>query len=362
MTPSSATAIVFDGPGAPLRPQTLPLPETGQGEMLVALDLATVCGSDLHTVEGRRSELTPSVLGHEGVGRVVALGEGPHAVPSLREGDRVTFSIAASCGRCDACTRWQLPQKCDRLFKYGHARLDDGCGLNGTYASHLLLRAGTTVIPVPDALDDRIVASANCALATAVCAVNQVPVGADNALVQGAGLLGLYTCALLRERGLSRVFCVDPLPGRRKLAEHFGATPVDGTLPASDRIATLLDEVPSGVDAAFEMSGDSAVVPEAIEVQRFGATYVLVGTVHPDSPLDITGEQIVRRCLRVCGVHNYAPEHLRQGVAFLEATRDRYPFNELVSPPIALTRLQEAIELSQQRRWLRVAVSPHLES
>jgi D-arabinose 1-dehydrogenase-like Zn-dependent alcohol dehydrogenase len=159
-----ATIQRFEGAGQPMRAGELPLPtELQPGEVLVKLRLATICGSDLHTVAGHRQEATPAILGHEGVGEIVAIGGGR---TGLQPGDRVTWTIADSCGHCLPCTVYGLPQKCDQLFKYGHAALDNGSGLNGCYASHILLRPGTHIVKVPDDLPDALVAPVNCALAT----------------------------------------------------------------------------------------------------------------------------------------------------------------------------------------------------
>ena len=122
---SSVVAQVFDGPGQPFRPEQYPLPTPGPGERIVAIRCATLCGSDVHTVEGRRHEPTPAILGHEGIGEVIAAGTGvEHDL-----GRRVTWTLADSCGQCRFCQQLDLPQKCDDLFKYGHASLTDGTGL-----------------------------------------------------------------------------------------------------------------------------------------------------------------------------------------------------------------------------------------
>ncbi len=148
---------VFHGAGQPLelvrRDAEIIL---DSGQCLVEVLLATVCGSDLHTVDGRRREPVPCVLGHEGVGRVVAVGRGRD---SALVGCRVSWTIADFCGVCQACRDWDLPQKCERLFKYGHAPLSDGAGFNGTYASHIVLRGGTTLFPLADAITDGILGS-----------------------------------------------------------------------------------------------------------------------------------------------------------------------------------------------------------
>ena len=355
--PDHAFAQVFDGPGQPLRYERLPLPARLQeGEALLAVDLATICGSDLHTTGGRRRQPTPAVLGHEGVGRVVASERA-----GLGEGERVSWSIADSCGQCRFCRGHGLPEKCLRLFKYGHADLDDGCGLNGAYATHLLLRPGTRAVPVPEGLPDAVAATANCALATAVNAVEQLPEGAATALVQGAGLLGVYACALLDERGV-RVLCCDPLPARRDLAERFGAVGLDPASDPGERRERVLEAAPDGVDGVLEMSGETPAVAEGLDLVRTGGTYVLAGMVHPDSDLaGITGERIVFKCLTLRGVHNYSPRHLEAGIEFLGRTAGRYPFEAFVGPTLPLRQLEEGLALSRQRRWLRVAVAPGLE-
>lgn len=190
MNPPSHSGIcaqVFFGFGEPFELRRFEIPELGAAELLVRIDLAAICGSDLHTLAGTRTEPTPCVLGHEGVGTIVAVGPGA----GIEVGTRVTWTLADSCGRCQRCTRDHLPQKCDRLFKYGHASLADGSGLNGTFASHIVLRAGTTVVPIPDRVSAAMAVSANCALATMVAAWRAVRASVaevDSVVIQGAGL------------------------------------------------------------------------------------------------------------------------------------------------------------------------------
>lgn len=387
---------LFQGPDRPFESRTVPLPEHLQpGELLVQISLATICGSDLHTVSGRRSAPLPCVLGHEAVGHVLVSER-----PGIAPGQRVTWTLADSCGECPACTQWGLPQKCSRLFKYGHAALADGSGLNGCYATHIVLRAGTFVLPVPEGLSDALVAPANCALATIVNALDGVGLessgscGVDGseswekgtlpphltsppeergwsianktrvtgqslsirtALIQGGGLLGLYACAWLRYRGVERVFCTDLSPDRLALAPDFGgiAVPADAAMHR-----TILDESGGGVDLALEVAGTASVIPEGIALLRPGGTYVWAGMVHPETALNLTGEAVLRKCLTIRGVHNYAPAHLAAGLDFLQSQQSRLPLHQLVSPPLPLESLNEALTLSASRRWLRVSIAP----
>ncbi len=338
----SARLQLFQGPGQAFEAGTAPLPDELQpGEVLVEISLATICGSDLHTVDGRRTAPTPCVLGHEAVGHVASSERA-----GIASGQRVTWTLADSCGQCDPCTRWQLPQKCERLFKYGHASLNDGSGLNGCYASHILLRPGTLILPVPDALSDAIAAPANCALATIVNALETLPVPCDRALVQGGGLLGIYACAWLRHRGVAEVFCTDLSPQRLALVAEFGGIPLEpgGKIPP--------------VDLVLEVTGNSAVVPAGVEALRPGGHYVWAGMVHPETQLDLTGEAVLRKCLTLRGVHNYVPHHLSTGLDFLAQNHTRLPFEKLISPALPLDQLNEGLELTRSRQWQRVAIQP----
>ncbi|MBD06100.1 MAG: dehydrogenase [Gemmatimonadetes bacterium] len=341
----TTAAQIFDGPGQPFRLEQLPLPDPGPGERIVAVGCATLCGSDIHTVDGRRREPTPAILGHEGIGHVIAAGPGAEA----DVGRRVTWSLADSCGHCRFCRRHDLPQKCDRLFKYGHADLADGSGLNGTYASHILLRAGTHLVDIPDSISDPVAAPANCALATAAAALDALPHSAERVLVQGAGLLGLYAAALLRHRGVDCVMCSDPVERRLEQVASWDVMPIE-----PENVSQIEE-----CDAVLEMSGHADSVVDGVQALRVGGTYVLVGLVHPDSALALTGEQIIRKCLRFQGVHNYAPRHLDEAIDFLTDVGADDRLLQLVSPPRPLASLDDAFDEARTQTWHRVSVTPN---
>mmetsp|Transcript_7815 Transcript_7815/g.18179 ORF Transcript_7815/g.18179 Transcript_7815/m.18179 type:complete len:406 (-) Transcript_7815:21-1238(-) len=370
----AALAAVFHGVNQPHEIREMPLPETlGEGELLVKLHAATICGSDLHTVSGKRQEPMPLVLGHEGVGVIEAIGRDifsgdrpRHANWKLKEGDRVTFSIADSCGVCPECTLHKLPQKCLKLMKYGHTQVTSGSGLNGTYASHIVLRRGTHVVKLPDTLGSEVCAPANCALATVANSLDMARLpryGANkSAVVQGAGLLGIFAVAWLRHRiGMEAVFCLDVSEERLKTAERFGAVPVlvkDSEDERAGREALIRGRCPLGVDVVVEMTGARHVVTEGVQLLRNGGHYAFAGMVHPDSQLSsLTGETIIRKCLTIRGVHNYTPWNLEDSVRFLEEFQNDLPFGSVISPSkYGLHQIDTAFEEAMQGRHCRVAI------
>lgn len=299
----------------------------------MALDWATICTSDLHTIEGRRSQPTPSPLGHEGAGTVQSSGH-----PNWKPGDRVTWSVYANCGECRACTTHALPQKCERLFKYGHERLQHADDLSGTLATHMLLRPGTHIVAVPDSLRSDLAAIANCAVATIVETARYLPEGADRVLIQGAGLLGLLLSAYLSERGVSEVMVADVDPAQVERAAEFGGKPVPAGV--------------SGVDAVIELAGSPDVVPAGIKALRTGGTYVLAGMVHAQSRFSLLGVDLIRKQLSIHGVHNYTPGSLDEAVSFLARAVDCFPIASLLSEPWPLSRVAEAAQSTGSYRIL----------
>jgi len=316
-----ATVAVWRG-GADLTLERVPPPVPSGGEVLVRVDLATVCGSDHHTVSGRRPAPCPSVLGHEGVGTVVATG--PDAV--VRPGERVVWSVTVACGSCDRCAAGRTA-KCCSVRKLGHEAYDARWPLSGTYASHVLLPAGTAVERVPDDVADLVAAPAGCATATVMAAVEAAgPLRGRRVLVSGAGMLGLTAVAFAATAGAAEVVAVDLDPGRRALAERFGAA---RTLAAGEPLPAA--------DVALELSGAPRAVETALGALDVGGRLVLVGSVSPGPAVPLDPERVVRSWLTVTGVHNYEPRHLAQAVAFLAASA--LPWAELVEEPVPLAEL-----------------------
>lgn len=328
--------------------------EPGPGEVLVRVDLATICGSDLHTVAGNRPAPAPGVLGHEQVGTVVGVGPGAPAHVDgspVTPGTRVVWSVAASCGDCPRCRR-DRPQKCRALFKYGHEAHDPGAPLSGGFATHCLLRPGTAIVRVPDAVPDAVAAPAACATATVAAALAAAPGlrAGDRVLVTGAGMLGLAAAAMAAEAG-AEVVVSDPHPRRRERARAFGAhATVDPHGAATGEIGE--------VDLAVEVSGAASAVRTCLDTLAVGATAVLVGPVSPGPAVDLDPERLVRGWHTVTGVHNYHPRDLARAVDFLAGASARHPFAQLVSDPYDLDDVARAVRAATTGSTPRTAVRP----
>lgn len=317
-------AAVWRG-GPAVSVESVPVPPLGPGDVLVRVRLATVCGSDRHTVCGRRRQPCPSILGHEAVGEIVALGGGrPAAVDGrvLRVGQRVIWCVTLPCGACDRCLAG-VTAKCRVVRKAGHEALDSGWGLSGGYAQHVFLPRGLPIAVVDDDLIDAVAAPAACATATVMSVIERAgDLDGRRVLVLGAGMLGLTAVAAAVVGGAAAVTAVDPDIARRQLARSFGAGDARVSASEAGTCDVLLDL--AGVPTALE--GGLA----ALDVQGVA---VLAGSVAPNAAVAVDAESVVRRQLSILGVHNYEPRHLTAALSFLRRTRERFPWPGLVAGP-----------------------------
>jgi alcohol dehydrogenase len=364
LKPDSTTlnrAVIFYGPDSPQTLETRERPEPGPGRILVRVRCCTLCGSDLHTHSGRRSTPLPTILGHEILGEIAAFGAGAPPTDArglpLREGDRVTWSIAACCGHCFFCARG-LNQKCEHLFKYGHEAIRPDCAWSGGLADWCVLEPGTTIVRLSDDLPDTLACPANCATATVAGALRLAgELRESSVLVLGAGMLGLTACAMARSLGATAVVAVDVDAERSARALRFGATeafPIDPT--TLDGRARRFPG--GGFDVALELSGAPAAIASSLASVRLGGTVVLVGSVFPSPPLPLDPEKVVRRMITIRGLHNYAPADLIAAVAFLEEFGASYPFAELVAASYPLDDFERAFRDARSGLGPRVAVVP----
>jgi len=351
-----ALAAVFLETGRPLDLRRFPTPIPEADEALVDVRMCTVCGSDLHTIEGKRREPTPSILGHEILGIVREVGQpAPSAIDgqSLQPGDRITWSTCISCQRCDRCVGG-LPQKCVHVAKYGHERAVGRQSLSGGMAERILLRRGSAIVRLDDDLPDEVVCPANCATATIAAAFR---VAGDSCrkrvLIIGAGMLGLTAAAYAKDRGARQVTLCDVDQKRLAQAIHFGAdrsvNAATDSLTASE--VGLFEQI-------IECSGSADAIETALPLCDIGGTFVLVGSVMPSRPICLDPQSIVRRWGSLHGVHNYAPTDLRAAVDFLSDAHTRYPFASLVECTFSLSRVNEAVDYALANRPIRVALCP----
>ena len=225
---NTALAAIFHGSDKPMELREFALPTLQPGEPLVALTYCTIYGNDLHTIRGYRPVSGPTILGHEMIGRIAELSGDESLSNDVRGdplaiGDRVTWSVAASCGSCLFCNKG-LPQTCDRLFTYGHEATDQSALSSGLTAFCHLVR-GTAIVKVSETLADHVACPAICATATVARAVRIADdCETKSVLIHGEGMLGLTAAAMAATQGAAPVMVSDLSEPRLARASTFGAT------------------------------------------------------------------------------------------------------------------------------------------
>jgi len=366
----SARAALFHGPGRGFTLERFPRPMLAAGEALVRVEATTLCGSDLRSVAGRRTVPIPSILGHEIVGRIEALQGEVSAVDGhrLRLGERVVWSVIVACGACDRCKRG-LTQKCRSLFKFGHsAQPAVGARFDGGLAELVHIPRGAAIVRVNESVPPAIAALSTCAGATAA-AVARVATrdrGYEGArvLIHGAGALGLFGALFARQQGAVEIHVVDVDRERLALAQRLGAT-ASHLLPrlpeavrdAAQEPEALRAELARGFDVSLELSGEATACERAVRAANVGGAVVLAGAVSPVAAARFDPELIVRRMVRIEGVHNYRTEDLEAAVALVGARQGAWPAELAAPPATTLADLDRAFEVAVRERPMRVMVT-----
>jgi D-arabinose 1-dehydrogenase-like Zn-dependent alcohol dehydrogenase len=206
----------------------------------------------------------------------------------------------------------------------------------------MVLRSGTAIFELPTELDDRLAVSLNCAMATSVEALRDLP-EPNQALVLGAGMVSLFAAWVLRERGWE-VTVVDGAAGRREIASKIGLRSVE-SCEGSHRLV-------------FEGAGSRDLLWSSYEHLRPGGEIRIVGLSHPESELGLTGQDILRRCWRVRGSHNYAPAALRAAMDLAVGFGRVAPLEMMFGPAWGLGAVNSALAEARLRRWMRSLVAP----
>lgn len=277
-------ALVWHGDDR-LSLEDLPAPARGPGEVVVDVQLAGVCGSDLHPYRGHPGPRRPPlVLGHEAIATVAG-----------RPGRYAVFPIVA-CGHCRACARGE-ENLCERRGLLGLDR-------PGVFAEQVSVREDA-LVAVPDVLDARLAVLVE-PLATSISALRLERVAPEETvLVVGGGPIGLLAVYAAARLG-ARVLCAEPVAERRALAERLGAAAV----------FTDVRDVPAAeADAAIDAVGIEPAWRGAIAGVRMGGRVAIVGLGQAEGGMPVA--DLVRRGIAIRGQYAYTRADFRAALALL---------------------------------------------
>lgn len=364
----TAKACVLRDFKAPLQFHDYPIPEqTEAGAALVRIEMAGICGTDVHLWKGELPINLPVILGHETVGRIVVLGDGLECDwtgQALSVGDRVTWNSATSCGQCFYCAEKQQPTRCPHRRAYGIGYpCDREPHFLGGYAEFHYLRPRTTLFKLPDDLQTESLIGAGCALITAIHGVERTGiVRRDSVVIQGAGPVGIAALAVAKSAGAGQVIVLGAPRHRLEMAHRFGANHVidiDKVPTPADRIDAVRQLTGGyGADVVLECAGAPAAVVEGMEMCRDGGKYLVLGHYCDAGPVSWNPHIVTRKQLQVLGSWSSEPRHLQAAIEFLRATPEEFPFAEMVSHRFALAQANEALATTASWQSAKSVIVP----
>jgi 2-desacetyl-2-hydroxyethyl bacteriochlorophyllide A dehydrogenase len=349
---STMQALMFHGPHD-VRVEEVPRPEIEEpADVLLRVDRAAICGTDLHPYSGRMELEDGVVLGHEYLGTIEAKGDG---VTQFEEGDRVVGSFFVACGKCWFCRRG-TPMKCIgiRVFGMGFAMGD----LQGAQSEYVRVpEADLTLRKIPEdgGLGDEDMLFVGDILTTGYDAVRKTEMRpGDVVAVVGCGPVGLCTVMAARALGAGKVVAVDMVPERLKLAASLGAIAVNPNEQDADDVVLELTDW-RGADLVVDAVGNEHALAACFPLVRMGGTISLPGMYVEDSaPLPI-GDMWLKNITIMAGVANIQG-HMDE---VIELIRDgRIDPKVIISHRMPLSEAAEGYRLFEEKEALKVVLDP----
>jgi L-iditol 2-dehydrogenase len=339
-------AVVKTAPGdGNVSLREVPEPSAPPGHVLIAVQAAGICGTDIHIYHDEFRSWPPVVLGHEVAGRVVALGDG---VSDMAEGTRVTTeTYFSTCGICRFCRDGRI-NLCPRRRSIGSA-------VDGGFTSLLVVPARNVHV-LPDALSFRagaLVEPLACVVHGALDAPRLRP--ADLAVIAGPGAIGLLTLQVVRAAGARAVMLGTGADAHRlALARTLGAEAVYAV--DRDDAAAAIQELTDGMgaDLVYECSGAGAAARDLLTHVRRGGQYAQIGLFGKPVAWDL--DQVCYKELTVSGSNASVPSAWRRALDLLAT--GRVQVEPLISGVYPLDAWREAFTIVEQRTALKTLLSP----
>lgn len=321
--------------------QDLPMPKVNSDEVLIRVETAGVCGTDIHLYEGGYDPRYPLVPGHEFSGVVVEVGS---EVTRYSPGDRVTADPNLYCDSCYYC-RQDMQNHCESWKAIGVT-------LPGAFAEYVVApEYAVYSIHNLSFTDGAFVEPLSCVVYGQQRARIRM---ADSVLIHGAGPIGLLHLQLAKRVGAVSVTITDLRAERLVLAEKLGA---DHTVQAGDKANERLYKIePRGYDLVIDATGVPAVVEGALKQLKTGGRFLMFGVCPNESEIRVSPYDVYRRDLEIIGAYALRKTFL-PAISLLEAKVIQTA--PLVGTTVGLEELPDALELMRSGKApMKIHVHP----
>lgn len=318
-----------------------PEPEPGPKEVLIRVRACGICGTDQHIFDGDFGGPLPLIGGHELAGDVVAVG--PHVLGDVGVGQRVAVNPNVFCGSCFFCRRGQV-NHCLRWSAIGVTR-------DGGFADYVVAPEAN-VYPVGD-LEYELAAFIE-PISCVVYGLKRLRIAEGaNALIYGAGPIGLLMLQLVARGGASAVTVVDLRPDKLELARSLGAR--DAVEAGSAADDALREISPLGFDAVIDCTGVPSVVEHMFTHVRNEGKLLFFGVNPADARIAVSPYEVYRRDLEILG--SFALRYsFHDALALLQ--NGSIEVRPLLSNRYPIEDFPEALRLAGSGTALKVQVQP----
>jgi len=332
----------------------------GPGEVRIQIRASGVCHSDLSGQNGTLPIPLPAVLGHEGAGEIIAVGEG---VSKVAVGDHVIVAWVPPCGHCTTCLGGQpqlcmdefIPNAVSQRFSRGEEKLFGFAG-TGTFTEELVVPESCAV-KVADDVPFDIASLIGCGVMTGVgAAINTAKVKPGSSVaVIGCGGVGISVIQGARIAGAAEIVAIDLSPERREAAKKFGAT--RATDP--DGFEALKNDLTfgRGFDYAFEVVGLPVTIRNAYEATRRGGMTVVVGAGAMDAMVQFSAYELFFMEKTIQGSYYGSADVRKDFDRLLRLWRaGRLDLEGMITSRIDLSEVNEAFEMMKRGEGIRSVI------
>jgi alcohol dehydrogenase len=342
-------AMVLIGPRK-LELQEFVLPEIGNDDGILKLELIGVCGSDPGIYNGKTRGAPrpyPIIPGHEIVGRVEKMGAMAQARHGVKEGDRVVIEYAFGCGGCRACLagRYTL---CEKFYTYGSMiSCKEPPHLFGAYADYLYIhpramvhKIGENISPETGVLISAVLGNAVRWLST----IGNVSIGRSVVII-GPGQQGLAGVIAAKESGAGPIFAVGlSKDGERlEMARRFGADIIVNAEKEDPEQIISHETHGAMADLIMDVTGHPSGASLALSLVGTGATVILPGLYGPNTAAPLLLDRVVLKELKLMGVFSHDFPAVEAAIKLAE--RGKYPLDEMISHRFPLEKAEDAVKL-----------------
>jgi threonine dehydrogenase-like Zn-dependent dehydrogenase len=360
-------AAVLTASGKPIEIWEREVPPPAYGCINIKVLRAGVCGTDPHLWKGDQQFEQPVVLGHEGLGEIVEIGEGittDHASNTIAVGDIVYWNPIRPCNRCYDCTISQDFTACENGSFWSPA---NQAQVWASYTEIATLLPNNFFCKVDPKVPLDAYIALGCALPTMLHAVDNLGGIATGCtvVVQGAGPVGLAAVMLSKLAGAEHIVCVEGNEARLRQAGNFGAAIlVDMRKPELSTVEARWDYVNKavgfrGVNLVIECSGHVSAFEEGINLLARNGKYLLVGTWAGHSTVSVNPFRVVQKALSIIGSTYATPKDYFRATKLVEANHQRFPLADCVTHKYELQETEKALRVVAAGEAIKAVIVPN---